>query len=50
MKYYVIFRIDHTAPKVLSPLYIVEHEEIAKDLCKHGEGQILYKEFDTEKD
>ena len=46
MKYYVIEEIVDCEKKLSKPLFIVEHEEIAKDIIKRYYG-LTYLEYDT---
>ena len=48
MKYYIIEEIvDYYGSTISKPLFIAEHEEIAKDIIKRYDG-LTYVECDTE--
>lgn len=47
MKYYVIEQIVAYGSQVNKPLFVVEKEEIAKDVVKRYTG-LTYFEYDTE--
>ena len=49
MKYYVIEKIVEYGSRLSEPLFIVEHEEIAKDVVKRYYG-LTYFSYDTEDD
>ena len=46
MKYYVIEEIVAYGNQVSKPLFVVEKEEIAKDVTKRYSG-LIYSEYDT---
>ena len=49
MKYYLIEEIVEYGSRISKPLYVVEKEEIAKDLVKRFD-YLTYTEYDTEED
>ena len=54
MKYYVIREVIYedkemnTKTVISKPLYIVEHEEVAKHFCEKNKPWYDYQEYDTE--